>query len=127
MGSIETHGAAVPEMSHHAISLRCVGQVFHRPGGDHGLLSLFLGTFAIRRDTGKVISLTEPQMWTLIGVFATATFGMLTLMSTMFVRIIRAEIGGLRGEMNARFESVNHRLDGLDRDVQALTRRALGD
>lgn len=81
-----------------------------------------------------MIELTEPQMWTLIGVFATATFGTITLMSTMFVRIIRAEIGGLRGEMNgrfeamdARFESVNHRLDGLDRDVQALTRRAYGD
>lgn len=78
--------------------------------------------------------MTEPQIWTLIGVFATATFGMLTLTSTLFVRIVRAEIGGLRSEMSgrfeamdARFESVNHRLDGLDRDVQALTRRAYGD
>ena len=43
---------------------------------------------------------------------------------------LRSEVGGLRTEMNARFETVevrfeavNTRLDGLDRDVQALVGR----
>lgn len=85
-----------------------------------------------------VIALTEPQIWTLIGVFAASLTGMLTLICTLFIRVIRAEIGGLRSEvrgeigglraeMSARFETVNHRLDGLDRDVQALTRRHFGE
>ncbi|MCC7128627.1 MAG: hypothetical protein IT192_07415 [Microbacteriaceae bacterium] len=70
--------------------------------------------------------MTEPQVWTLIGVFAAAFFGMLTIVSTLFVRVVRAEIGGLRNEINARFESVDRRFDGLDRDVQALMRREFG-
>jgi hypothetical protein len=70
-----------------------------------------------------VLEVTEPQVWTLIGVFATALFGVLTLMSTMFLRVLRAEIGGLRGEMNAKFERVVSRFDHLDRDVQAVARR----
>ena len=59
--------------------------------------------------------MTEPQVWTLIGVFATGLFGMITLMSTMFVRIIRTEIQG-----------VHHRLDRLDADVNALMRHTFG-
>lgn len=59
--------------------------------------------------------MNEPQVWTLIGVFATGLFGMMTLMSTMFVRIIRTEIQG-----------VHHRLDRLDADVNALMRRSFG-
>ena len=69
---------------------------------------------------GEVISVTEPQVWTLIGVFAAGLFGMLTLMSTMFLNVIRAEIGGLRAEMNAK-------LDLLDRDVQAIARHVFGE
>ncbi len=59
--------------------------------------------------------MTEPQVWTLIGVFAAGLFGMLTLMSTMFIRIIRTEIRG-----------IHHRLDRLDADVNALMRHAFG-
>lgn len=49
-----------------------------------------------------------------------ATMGLITGMLT---RVLRAEIGGLRGEMNARFDSVQRQLDGLDHDVTALTKR----
>lgn len=59
--------------------------------------------------------MNEPQVWTLIGVFATALFGMLTLMSTMFVRIIRSEIQG-----------IHRRLDRLGADVNALMRHTFG-
>ncbi|WP_200914497.1 MULTISPECIES: hypothetical protein [unclassified Aeromicrobium] len=103
-----------------------------------------------------MIEVNEPQVWTLIGVFGTALFGMLTLMSTMFVRIlrteigslrtemrteigslrsemgtelrsVRGEIGSLRTEMQAEFASVRTEIKYLDRDVQALSRRVFGD
>ncbi len=99
-----------------------------------------------------MIEVNEPQVWTLIGVLGTALFGMLTLMSTMFVRIlrteigsvrteigslrsematelrsVRGEIGSLRTEMQAEFASVRTEIKYLDRDVQALSRRVFGD
>lgn len=100
------------------------------------------------RHHGRVITLSEPQVWTLIGVFSTILFGMFAATSGYFVRIMRSEIGGLRGEMNAKFERVDaqfervdaqfervdaqfervyDRLNYLDRDVQALTRHVFPD
>lgn len=80
---------------------------------------------------------TEPQVWVLIGVFAASTVGMMSLMSTLFVRVIRAEIGSvrsdlsaeigsLRSEMRGRFDTLEQRVDGLDRDVQALVKHTFG-
>ncbi len=80
-----------------------------------------------------VIDVTEPQVWTMIGVFAALMFGTLTIVSTLFVRVVRSEIGGvrsemggLRAEMGARFDAVNVKIDGLDRDVQLLMSREFG-
>lgn len=86
-----------------------------------------------------MITVTEPQVWTMIAVMAAVFFGTMTLIATMFTRVVRseiggvrseiggvrAEIGGLRGEMNARFDAVNSRIDNLDRDVQFLTGREI--
>ena len=83
--------------------------------------------------------MTEPQVWTMIGLMAAVFFGTMTIISTMFTRVVRSEIGGLRGEMNARFETidarfdavdvrfdaVNGRIDNLDRDVQFLMNREI--
>lgn len=73
-----------------------------------------------------VLTMTEPQVWVLIGVFATALFGMFTTVSTLFIRVIRSEIGGLRSEMLGRFDLLEQRVDGLDRDVQALVKHTFG-
>ncbi|WP_022888805.1 hypothetical protein [Agromyces italicus] len=73
-----------------------------------------------------MIELNEPQVWTLIGVFAAALFGVITLVTTMFVRVIRSEIGGLRGEILAEIGVVSRRIDALDRDVQALVKHTFG-
>jgi hypothetical protein len=81
--------------------------------------------------------MNDAQIWTMIGAFTALMFGMLTVVSTLFVRVVRTEIGGLRGEMNAqigglrsemnaRFDAVNTRIDGLDRDVQAIVKRTFG-
>jgi hypothetical protein len=66
--------------------------------------------------------MNEPQVWTLIGVFAASMVGVLTLVSTLFVNVVRSEVGGLRSEFR-RFED---KLDNLDRDVQALMRHTFG-
>jgi len=91
--------------------------------------------------------MTEAQVWTMLGVFTTLMFGMLTVVSVGFVRVLRAELGGVRSEIggvrseiggvreemrarfeavDARFDAVGHRIDGLDRDVQMLVRRNFG-
>lgn len=88
--------------------------------------------------------MSEPQVWTLIGVFATGMFGTLALMSTMFVRILRTEIGSVRTELRAEVGSLRTELRGeirsvgvevaalrertdlMDRDIQALMRHTFG-
>jgi hypothetical protein len=77
--------------------------------------------------------MTEPQVWVLIGVFATAVFGMLTWQTISFNRALKTSIDSLREVMDARFDAVNARfdavdskIDGLDRGVQALTRHVFG-
>ncbi len=81
--------------------------------------------------------MNDAQIWTMIGCFTALMFGMLTVVSTLFIRVVRTEIGGLRGEMNAqigglrhemnaRFDAVNTRIDGLDRDMQGVVKRTFG-
>ncbi len=64
---------------------------------------------------------TEPQVWTIIGVGATAMFTMLTIISTFFVRIVRAEIGGLHGELTGQINGlrgeVKSEINGLRGEV----------
>lgn len=69
----------------------------------------------------------------MIASFTALMFGMMTVVSTLFVRVLRAEVGSLRNEMragfaavDARFDAVHTRIDGLDRDVQALVKRTFG-
>lgn len=77
--------------------------------------------------------MTEPQVWTLIGVFAAAMFGLITIVSTLFVSVVRAEIGGVRteiGRLDAKIDGLDAklsaRMDNLDRDVQALIKHTFG-
>lgn len=73
-----------------------------------------------------VLTMTEPQVWVLIGVFAAAIFGMFTIVSSLFLRVIRTEIGSLGARMEGRFDRLEQRVDGLDRDVQALVKHTFG-
>lgn len=70
--------------------------------------------------------MTEPQVWVLIGVFATAIFGMLTWQTISFNRALKTSIDSLREVMNARFDTVDSKIEALDRDLQALTRHVFG-
>ncbi|GAB3394426.1 hypothetical protein GCM10027568_25030 [Humibacter soli] len=94
-----------------------------------------------------MFTLTEAQAWTVIATLPVAVFGMMTLMSTMVIRVLRTEIGGLRTEMKAlrgemttqftamgiridgvgrRLESVERKVEGLEGDVRTLFRRTFG-
>ncbi|HJR89358.1 MAG TPA: hypothetical protein VJ782_04280 [Aeromicrobium sp.] len=67
-----------------------------------------------------MIEVTEPQVWTLIGMFGAAIFGMLGIVSTMFVQVLKSEISAAESRLTSR-------IDLLDRDIQALTRHVFGD
>ena len=60
--------------------------------------------------------MNEPQVWTLIGVFAAGMSAVIGLTVGLVLRVVTTEINALRNEMNIRF-------DHLDRDVQALVQR----
>jgi hypothetical protein len=84
-------------------------------------------------DNRTVITVTEPQVWVLIGVFSAAIFGMIGIVTTSFNRTLTASIEGLRDTMNAKFEAVDAKFDALyvkleamDRDIQALSRHIFG-
>ncbi len=67
--------------------------------------------------------MTEPQVWTLIGVFAAAIFGIQGIAISSF----RRELRSFGAEMITRFDGMNRRLDALDRDVQFLMRQEFGE
>ena len=82
----------------------------------------------------------DPQIWTLIAAFSVALVGIPGMMAALINRTIRAEVGGLRESMTAKFDAVDAHFDvvttrfdtvdtkigHLDRDVQALTRHVFG-
>ena len=91
-----------------------------------------------------MLGMTEPQVWTLIGVFAVGMFGTITLISTMFLRTMQNGFDAVRTEMRNEFASVrtetgsefagvrteiravHERMDHLDRDVSAIYRHIFG-
>jgi len=87
-----------------------------------------------------VIELTEPQIWTLIGVFTAAVIGMLSWQTIMFNRTLRTAIESVGTRIDAlreitdlrltslekKVDGLERKVDGLDRDVQALSRRVFG-
>lgn len=67
--------------------------------------------------------MTEPQVWTLIAVFAAAIFGVQGIALTSFRREMKSMRNELMTKMDAGFAQVHNRLDALDRDVQFLMRK----
>ena len=61
--------------------------------------------------------LNDPQVWTLIGVFAAVMLGGMTLMTTQLSRVIRAEVDRVEGTLSAKVDRVegtlSARTDGL--------------
>lgn len=85
--------------------------------------------------------MTDPQGWTLIGVFAAVMLGALTISSTLLSRVITTSVGSVKEIMAAKFEALETRFDAklaaseqrivarielLDRDVAAVSRKVFG-
>ncbi|HEU4828759.1 MAG TPA: hypothetical protein VFT04_06160 [Gemmatimonadales bacterium] len=81
--------------------------------------------------------MTEPQVWVLMGIFATAIFGMLGWQTASFNRNLVIVRDSLRESMDLRFAAQDSKLDArfgilesklenMDRDIQAISRHVFG-
>jgi hypothetical protein len=84
-----------------------------------------------------VITLDAAQTWTVIAIVGAGFFSVAALIPTMFIRVLKteigavrtelgSEIGSLRTEVRVEISSINRRLDGMDRDIQTLMNREFG-
>ena len=64
--------------------------------------------------------LNDPQVWTLIGVFAAVMLGGMTLMTTQLSRVIRAEIDRVEGTLSGRIDGLDARLSRIETKVDDL-------
>jgi len=60
--------------------------------------------------------MTEPQVWTLIGVFAAIMLGSLTLSTGMIARVLRSEFGAVRTEIG----SVRNEVGSVRNEIGSL-------
>ncbi|WP_029273969.1 hypothetical protein [Microbacterium sp. Cr-K20] len=62
--------------------------------------------------------LNDPQVWTLLGIFAAVMLGGMTLMTTQLSRVIRVEVDRIDATLSARIDgldtALSARIDGLD-------------
>jgi len=80
--------------------------------------------------------MTEPQVWTLIGVFAAIMLGGLTLSTTLLGRVISAGFAAVDAKfdavdakfdaVNSKLEVMNDKIERLDREVGGISRHLFG-
>ncbi|GAA4171294.1 hypothetical protein [Gryllotalpicola koreensis] len=63
--------------------------------------------------------MTEAQVWAMMGVFTALFLGTLTIVSTLFVHVVKSEVRRLDDKIDLRFNSV-------DNDLQTLYRHIFG-
>jgi hypothetical protein len=78
------------------------------------------------QDDNEGVFVTEAQTWTMIGVFTATFIGMLTVVSTLFVHVLRTEVRRLDdklGGIDKRFDGIDRRLDGIDNRLDRMDQR----
>jgi hypothetical protein len=72
----------------------------------------------------------DPQIWTLIGVFAAVMLGGMTLMTTQLSRVIRTQVDRVEGVLSERIDRVegtlSHRIDKVEGVLTARIDRVEG-
>ena len=71
----------------------------------------------------KVLTLNEPQVWTVIGILTSVLLGTMGFLMTGLIRIMKAEFV----VVVTRINGLESRIDHLDRDVQFLMKREFGE
>ena len=75
--------------------------------------------------------MTEAQTWAAIGASTTAFFATLTIISWLFVHVIRAEVGKPGAELRGEIEALRHEMRGeiaaLRGDMNAMNARLSGE
>lgn len=61
-----------------------------------------------------MITVNEPQVWTLIGVFAAIMLGLITIITRNFTQTLSANFE----VMSTKFDAVNERIDGLGTEMR---------
>lgn len=76
------------------------------------------------------MQMNEPQVWTLIGVFAASMLGTVALVMRQNDRIIdgfrremSAQLGGMDAKFDARFDAMDARFDTMDAKFGAMERK----
>jgi len=64
--------------------------------------------------------LNDPQVWTLIGVFAAVILGGMTLVTTQLSRLIRVEVDRVEGSLSTRIDGIDGRLGRIESKVDDL-------
>ncbi|RGE22738.1 hypothetical protein D1J51_03635 [Leucobacter sp. wl10] len=74
--------------------------------------------------------MNDPQIWTIIGVFAAALFGMLTFMSQSFMRSLSAhtaqittKVEVVEAKLQSRMDAFDARLDVFDARLETFDAR----
>ncbi|NBX22783.1 MAG: hypothetical protein EBR52_01440 [Microbacteriaceae bacterium] len=70
-----------------------------------------------------MLTLTEPQVWTLIGVFGASIFGIQGIAISSFRREMQSVRNELKSEMSSMRNELLTRMEQIDRDVQFLMRK----
>jgi hypothetical protein len=96
-----------------------------------------LAVFLHIEDNEEMIEVTEPQVWTIIGVMVATLVAIPTIVTQSFTRSITAlgdrmdarfetmdtKFDGLRTEMVLRFERVDDRFEQVDRRFEQVDKR----
>ncbi len=72
------------------------------------------------------VDMNDPQIWTLIGVFAAAILGGFTVVITSLSRVVRAEVGGLGAEMRAEIGGLRSEVGSEIGGLRAEMRGEIG-
>lgn len=64
--------------------------------------------------------MTEPQIWTALGILAAALITLITVTTQSMMRTITAQFEGLKTEMILRFERVDDKFDRVDEQFKRV-------
>src|SRR5690606_22119601 len=75
------------------------------------------------RQNGGMIAMTEPQVWTVIGVLAAALTGMIAVTTQLMMRTFSAQFETVAQRFSAMSERLDDRFTSIDGRFESMERR----